>query len=264
MERVINKIKIYINGDNKSKKVKESLVKDLIKKDFLIVEKDYDLAISIGGDGTFLKMVNENNFNSDIYYIGINSGTLGFLQEIDLDKTIDFINRLANNDFKEERICIGKASVITNKKVYQYNFLNEIVLRKNDFSTLEVPVYIDNFYLEDFTGDGLLISTSTGSTAYNMSFGGAIVYNSLKTLSLTPIAPINNRAYRTLTNSFILPIDTKIEIKGNEDLFLMIDGKNKEIKKVMKVEITIDKKEIKCLRMHDFHFIKVVNNKILK
>ena len=264
MKRIINKIKIYINGNDKSRKVKESLVKDLIDKDFLIVDKDYDLAISIGGDGTFLKMVNENNFNSDIYYIGINSGTLAFLQEIDIDNTVDFINRLANNDFKEERISIGKTMIKTDKKVYQYNFLNEIVIRKKNFTTLEIPIFIDGMQLEDFTGDGLLISTSTGSTAYNMSFGGAIVYNRLKTLSLTPIAPINNMAYRTLTNSFILPIDTKIELHGKKDLFFMIDGKNKEIDDVTNVEITIDKKEIKCLRMNDFHFVKVVNSKILK
>ena len=264
MKRIINKIKIYINGDDKSIKVRDSLTKDLIDKNFKIVDNNYDLAISIGGDGTFLKMVNENNFNSDIYYIGINSGTLGFLQEIDLDKTLDFINRLENNDFKEERISIGKALINTKDKVYQYNFLNEIVIRKDNFSTLEVPIYIDNEYLEDFTGDGLLISTSTGSTAYNMSFGGSIVYNSLKTLSLTPIAPINNRAYRTLTNSFVLPIDTKIEIRGKNNFFFMVDGKNKEIKNVIKLEVTIDKKEIKCLRMNEYHFIKIINNKILK
>ena len=264
MKRLINKIKIYINGDEKSIKVRDNIINDLVNRNFEIVDNDYDLAISIGGDGTFLKMVNENNFYSDIYYIGINSGTLGFLQEIDLNKTIDFINRLENNDFKEESLSIGKVLIRTIDKVYQYNFLNEIVIRKNNFGTLEIPIYIDDELLEDFTGDGVLISTSTGSTAYNMSFGGAIVYNSLKTLSLTPIAPINNRAYRTLTNSFILPINTKIEMLGNNDLFFMIDGKNKEIKNVTKLEVCIDKKEIKCLRMNDFHFIKVINNKILK
>ena len=262
--RKINKIKIYINGDDKSKKVRDSIINDLINQNFEIVDDNYDLAISIGGDGTFLKMIHDNNFNSNIYYVGINSGTLGFLQEIDLDKTKNFINRLINNDFKEEHLSIGKALIKTNNEMYEYNFLNEIVIRKDNFGTLEIPVFIDDELLEKFTGDGLLISTSTGSTAYNMSFGGAIVYNKLNSLSLTPIAPINNRAYRTLTNSFVLPIDSKIELKANNDLFLMIDGKNKEIDNVIDIQITTNNKDIKCLRMNDFSFVKVVNNKLLK
>ena len=262
--RKINKIKIYINGDDKSKMVRETLINDLISHGFKIVDKDYDLAISIGGDGTFLKMIHDNEFNSDIYYVGINSGTLGFLQEIDLDKTSNFINRLLNNEFNEEHLSVGKVLIKTSTEIYAYNFLNEIVIRKNNLGTLEIPVFIDGELLENFTGDGLLASTSTGSTAYNLSLGGAIVYNRLKSLSLTPIAPINNRAYRTLTNSFVLPIDSKIELKTNNDLLLMIDGKNKKINNVINIEITIDNKDIKCLRMNDFHFVKVVNTKLLK
>lgn len=262
--RGINRIKIYINGDKKSLKVKELLEKELRNHHFEIVEENFDLAISIGGDGTFLKMVNENHFNNNIYYIGINSGTLGFLQEIDIDKTIDFVKRLDEDNYKVEKLSIGCARMITKKDDYKYNFLNEIVIRKKNFSTLEIPVYIDDELLEDFVGDGILISTSTGSTAYNMSFGGAIVYNSLKTLSLTPIAPINNRAYRTLTNSFILPVDKKIKLTTNLDIFLMIDGKMQNVDEVKDIEVTIDNKSIKCLRMNEFHFIKVVNNKILK
>ncbi len=122
--REINKIKIYLNGDNKSKKVKDLLEKELNKHHFEIVDEKYDLAISIGGDGTFLKMVNENNFNNKVYYIGINSGTLGFLQEIDIDKTVNFVERLAKNDYKIEKLSIGNAKIFAGKDKYQFNFLN--------------------------------------------------------------------------------------------------------------------------------------------
>ena len=120
--------------------------------------------------------------------------------------------------------------------------------------------------LENFSGDGLLISTSTGSTAYNMSFGGSIVYNTLSTLSITPIAPLNNKVYKSLFNSVIVPGDRVITLKPDKeykDLFIQVDGVNKLIDNVIKVETKIDKKRIKCLRMNDFHFIKVINNKIL-
>ena len=131
---------------------------------------------------------------------------------------------------------------------------------------MKLGVYVDNELLENFTGDGLLISTSTGSTAYNMSFGGSIIYNTLKTLSITPIAPLNNRVYRSLVNSVIVPSDKIISLvpKDNKNVFFMIDGVNKRIENVIKIETKISKKSIKCLRMNDFHFIKVVNDKLLE
>ena len=80
--RKINKIRIFANENEESYKIKLKLQGVLEKYKFEVVEEDYDLAIAIGGDGSFLRMVNGTNFNSDIYYVGINTGTLGFLQEI--------------------------------------------------------------------------------------------------------------------------------------------------------------------------------------
>ena len=99
-----------------------------------------------------------------------------------------------------------------------------------------------------------------------MSFGGSIVYNTLKTLSITQIAPLNNRVYRSLVNSVIVPSDKVISLvpKDNKNVFFMVDGVNKRIENVIKVETKISNKSIKCLRMNDFHFIKVVNNKLLE
>ena len=144
--------------------------------------------------------------------------------------------------------------------------LNEIVIRKNDFSILKTNVYIDNELLENFTGDGLLISTSTGSTAYNMSFKGSIVYNTINTLQITPIAPINNKAYNTLANSIVIPNDKVVSLSNEKEdnLFFMVDGKNYFLDNVYKIENKISMKKIKCLRMNDFHFIRIVHEKIVE
>ena len=266
MERKINRIKLFINNDDRSKEVGERLKKELLNSNFLIVNDKCDLAISVGGDGSFLRMIKENDFNSAIYYIGVNSGTLGFLQEIDINKTKDFIERLNKNDYKIEELGILESNIYTKNNVYQYNSLNEVVIRKADFSILKTDVYRDNELLENFTGDGLLISTSTGSTAYNMSFKGSIVYNTINTLQITPIAPINNKAYNTLTNSLVIPHDkiVTLDIEDKDNLFLMVDGKNYFLDNVYKVENKISKEGIKCLRMNEFHFIKIVNQKIIE
>ena len=264
MNKVINKIKLFVRNDDKSKQVAKKLKEKLLLNHFQITDKDYELAVSVGGDGTFLKMVKEEKFNNKIYYVGINSGTLGFLQEIDLDKTDDFVERLKINDFKIEELSIEKTIVHCKDKSFSYYSLNEMVVRKSDLSLLKTSIYVDDELLENFTGDGLLISTSTGSTAYNMSFNGPIIYNSLKALSITPIAPLNNKIYHTLTNSVIIPENKKIKINGDLDsIFLMIDGNNVILNNVISIETMIADVKIKCLRMNDFHFIKIIKNKIL-
>ena len=266
MERKINKIRLFVNDNEKSTIVAKDSERELLKYGFEITQDQFDLAISVGGDGSFLRMVKDTTFAQDVFYIGVNSGTLGFLQELDIDNTLDFVKRLNTNNFKEEKISIEQTKIISEDKIYIFNSLNEVVIRDNDFKTIKFPIYVDDELLENFTGDGVLISTSTGSTAYNMSFGGSIIYNTLNTLSITPIAPLNNKAYKTLNNSVIIPDDKKITITPNKDnnsLFLMIDGEHQQIDNIIKIEIKISNKVIKCLRMNDFHFIKVINSKIL-
>ena len=261
----INKVKLYVNNDSKSLEVSKKLQRELSKYNFEITNNDYELAISIGGDGSFLRMIRDNNFNDNIYYIGVNSGTLGFLQEIDIENTMNFVKRLYNEDYKIEELSFEENIIYTDNYEYKYHSLNEIVIRKSDFSIFKSKIFIDNELLENFSGDGLLVSTSTGSTAYNMSFNGPIIYNSLDTLVLTPIAPLNNKVYSSLANPLIVPSDKEITIIPNDQkLFFMIDGKIKKLDNISKIKIKISQKKIKCLRMNEFHFIKIVNSKIIK
>ena len=265
--RKINRIKIFVNGNNKELvQISKELEKELHKYSFTIVNNRPDLCISIGGDGSFLRMVRESHFNSNVLYIGVNAGTLGFLQEINIKDTKDFVKRINDESYKIENINIQETIVNSNNKKQYYYSLNEIVIRHKDLKKIRLPLYIDNEFLECFTGDGILISTSTGSTAYNMSNGGAIVYNTLNTLSITPIAPINNKVYNTLRNSLIIPADKKVLFKSLDDykdLLMCIDGENKIFNNVESIETYVSNKTITCLRMNDFHFIKGINNKIL-
>ena len=266
MEKEIKKIKLFINNDPKSIQVGKNLREELLLNGFDIVNTNYDLVISVGGDGSFLRMLKNEKFNEHIYYIGVNAGTLGFLQEIDINDTKNFVKRLSCNDFKIEELSIQKTLVKSNDNKVSYYSLNEIVVRKDDFSILKAQVLIDNELLEKFTGDGLLISTSTGSTAYNMSFGGAIIYNTLKTLAITPIAPLNNKVYKTLLNPLIVPNNKLIKISFNQrtNVFLMVDGVNYIHHDVLEIESKVSRKKIKCIRMNDYHFIKIINSKILE
>lgn len=209
-------------------------------------------------------MVNETNFDPNIYYVGINAGTLGFLQEVDINECKDLLKRLRENDYKVEEVSIGEGEIITESHKEKFNFLNEIVIRDKEYKVIDASIHINDELLENYYGDGIMISTSTGSTAYNLCYGGSIVYNTLKTLSITPIAPLNNKVYKSLTNSIVIPHEKEIIFTSeNKDLLLTIDGRNIKVEDCLKVITKLNDKEIKCLRMNESNFIRTVNNKLI-
>lgn len=264
ISRKINNIKLFANNTEKAKAILNVVKKELINYSFNLVEEDYDLAIAIGGDGSFLRMVRENNFNSDIYYVGINAGTLGFLQEIKPNEISSFFDKLNSDKFKIDEIGIQETKIITKKTEQQFYSLNEIVIRDSDLNTTKLNLLIDDTLLEKFVGDGILISTSVGSTAYNLSYGGSIVYNTFHSLQITPIAPLNTKSYRDLLNSVIIPDNMQIQIiPDNKDLLVTVDGENYVYTDVSTIETSVKKKRIKCLRLNDYNFLKIVKDKFL-
>ena len=266
MQKIV-KFKIFSNNNERSLNARKITKEKLIKNGFIYDDKDYELAIAIGGDGSFLRMIKETNFNSDILYVGINAGTLGFAQEVSLDKIDEFIIDLKTNNYKVDTIGVQETKIITKDSTSFFYSLNEIVLREKDLNTLTCDVKIEDIILEKFVGDGLLIATSFGSTAYNLSFGGSIVYNTFHTLQITPIAPLNNKSYRNLLNSVIIPENKVITIVpdiNKNNLFITVDGENNLYDNVLSVETYVDKKRIMCFRNKDYNFSKKINEKFLK
>ena len=127
---MIKNIKLFINKNDKSLETAKLIKDKLISNGFIMNDNKYDLAIAVGGDGSFLRMVKETNFNSDIYYIGINAGTLGFMQEVKVDEIDKFINELKNNKYKIEEVGIQETTINHNKGTSLFYSLNEIVIRE--------------------------------------------------------------------------------------------------------------------------------------
>lgn len=264
MNRTINKVKIFANDNAISNEVSAKLKAILLANNFELVEKDPDLSIAIGGDGSCLRMVKSCEFNSNTYYVGVNSGTLGFLQEVKISDIDSFVEDLNNNKYRIEEVGIQETEIATDDQIYRYYTLNEIVIREKDLNTVILELRINNACLERYIGDGILIATSIGSTAYNLSFGGSIVVNKLHTLQITPIAPLNNKAYRNLLNSVVLPEDTEIEIVPiKRDLLVSIDGENIVFNNVKYIKTDVKNKRIKFLRLEHYDFYEKINEKFL-
>ena len=261
------RVKLVINNTDKSQRIAKKVKEQLLAKEFEIVEEDYGLAISIGGDGAFLRMVKETGFNENVLYVGVNAGTLGFSQDIEEQEIPTFIESLEKEDYNYEEIGIAEATINTTEFVDHFFYLNELIVRDAELKTTRLEVYVGNVLLENYVGDGLLVSTSFGSTAYNLSFGGSIVYNTFHSLQLTPIAPLNNKSYRNLINSVVIPAEKTIQIKPRQDemnKIITIDGDNHHYNNLLDIRISIGDRKIRLIRKKDYNFIQKVNDKFLK
>jgi NAD+ kinase len=184
--------------------------------------KDTDLLIVVGGDGTLL-IATRRVAKYQIPVLGINLGRLGFLTELnvdDLDKLEEMLTK---------PLCISKRMMLRatvyrdGKKLTEADCLNDVVINKDVISRIvDLSVYLGNTYITTYNGDGVIVSTPTGSTAYALSAGGPIVYPMLDVFTLVPICP------HTLTDRpLILPPSEKIKIRvvsEGKTAWLTLDG----------------------------------------
>ena len=170
---------------------------------------DLECIISIGGDGTLLHAA-KDLIMLDVVFVGVNKGTLGFLAEISPDNVRESVDRLLSDMFNVESRMMLKGEIIRNGSViYTSAVLNDIVIhRAADMAITDYNVFVNEQPLGNFEADGIILSTPTGSTAYNLSAGGPVARPDSHMIMLTPICP------HTLANrSLIFSENDEIEVK---------------------------------------------------
>ncbi len=182
-----------------------------------------DNIVVFGGDGTFLLAIRLMGAQ-DIPIIGVNIGSLGFLTEITMNELYHATELVMSGraDY-EKRMRLSSRVVEQDKEVMSYYVLNDAVITKSTIARIvSLKINVDNRYVTKYRADGLIISTPTGSTAYSMAAGGPIVYPTMDSIIITPIAP------HTLTNRpIILSADSIVEIEldtDDTDVVVTLDG----------------------------------------
>ena len=165
-----------------------------------------DLALVLGGDGTLLSAAG-TAAKLNIPIVGINLGHLGFLAQIEKDEMEDSLTKLLNDDYTiEERIMLQATLTRADGQSTVLHSLNDIVIARNESSRLiDMNLYINNHYVDDYKADGMIIATPTGSTAYSLSAGGPIVDPSVKSFLITPICP-----HKLYSRTILVPDDCEI------------------------------------------------------
>ncbi|RBQ25999.1 MULTISPECIES: NAD(+)/NADH kinase [Arcobacteraceae] len=218
--------------------------------------KNVDFLISIGGDGTLLGVV-RRAFKYDLPVLGINLGTLGFLTDLSMEQLPKFIDDLMINNYKINSRMIIEGS-IKDKKFVAFNDI--VISRKNLSSMLKVKAKIDKKAFNTYFGDGLIVATPSGSTAYNLSVGGPIVYPLTEAFIITPIAP-----HSLTQRPVVVPADFEIEFKvpNSSEAVVIVDGQEMyELKKDEILKIKIATKKAKMLHRSSRDFFKVLSEKL--
>ncbi|HEN4599368.1 NAD kinase [Streptococcus agalactiae] len=242
------RVAIIANGKYQSKRVASKLFAAFKHDpDFYLSKKDPDIVISIGGDGMLLSAFHMYEKQLDkVRFIGVHTGHLGFYTDYRDFEVDTLINNLKNDEGEQISYPILKVTItLEDGRVIRARALNESTIKRIE-KTMVADVVINQVVFERFRGDGILVSTPTGSTAYNKSLGGAVLHPTIEALQLTEISSLNNRVYRTLGSSVIIPKKDAIEIvpKRVGVYTISIDNKTVHYKNVTKIEYSIDEKSI--------------------
>lgn len=249
---------IYSKNDDESLQ-KKSIVEDELRHDGFSVtnnHQDANVIISIGGDGSFLQAVRQTSFRQDCLYAGISTTEKQTLYcDFHYNNLYKMIETMKESKIEVRRYPLLKVQV---GDFQPYYCLNEFSIRSHIIKMFVLDIIIDDTLFETFLGDGLIISTPTGSTAYNKSVKGSVVDPLLPCFQVTELASVNNNQFRTLGSSFILSGERKLRLHvhqdGNDFPLMATDNEAIGVRRVENIEIVLSEKVIKTVKLKDNSF----------
>lgn len=267
MEEFVKKCVIFYNEDKQTaavnyKKIKEFLENEKIEILSAAYIKDADFAVVIGGDGTLLRATQKLIKNEDIVVIAVNAGSLGFLTEIKAEEGIEACKSYLSGDYEIDYRGLLDVWINNEKK----SVLNEVVFSNGGMARkpVKIGLYSDKGKINCYRGDGVIISTPTGSTAYSLSAGGPIISHYLDAVLITPIAP-HNLTTRPIVIDIKREICVKVEEEPESDResFVIADGESwQKISRTDKIKVKYSHKKLKLLLPKNRNYYSVLKEKL--
>lgn len=255
-------LKYYVTnrGDQLSQELTQTFMTLAERQGMVWDEKEPEIVVSIGGDGTMLHAFHTYSNQLDrIAFVGIHTGHLGFYADwkaAELHQLVKLMSDSSNPmEHKIVQYPIVEVQITRASESVTHYALNELTLRGIQ-ATLVAQLHVNDAMFEMFRGDGICISSPSGSTAYNKSLGGAIIHPSLETIQIAEIASINNRVYRTLGSSMILPKHHHCDLypKANQKILLSVDHLQFEYDDIISIRTLVADKKVRFARLRPFPF----------
>lgn len=270
MKNNIKTFTLFIRPDEKSRRVANNIRHINTSSSRPIKETENgDLIIAIGGDGTFIDAVTSTNFSKYKVYAGIHTGTLGFMQNLSPDEAYSLINYINyEEEINTRELLISSVEVnLSDGSILYYHSLNDVLVAGFNYSKISIAEYINGDFLQNVSGNGVVIATNTGDTAYSMNLGGAIDFSNHYQLVCTPLSFIQNAAYERFICNPIICSKVSIVPKPCDNITIIIDGITKDIDsaniKSVDVSILDGSNYINKFELEQYSKCNVVRNKIL-
>jgi NAD+ kinase len=273
----IKTVALFIKPDSQNLKIKFLQAKDIFTTHnikVLLCDKEYsymgelskekdmcqkaDTIVSLGGDGTLISAARKS-IGFDIPILAVNLGTLGFLADLKLEELDRFLSEIANDRYNiEPRMLL---EIYTNKDNPKTMYaLNDIVFTRTDITKMiDVEISLNNTSYNHYYGDGVIICTPTGSTAYNLASHGPIVFPGTDAITVTPIS-----SHSLTQRAIVLPKKSILNIKTDKNTMVIIDGQDTfEIDQNARPIIKRSNYTIKLIQQKDRDYFKILSNKLM-
>jgi len=232
---------------------------DVMGMDFESICKKCDILVTLGGDGTLISSV-RRSFEYDIPVLGIHAGNLGFLADLSLDELDGFVKNIVKQNYRIEQRAILQATIETDEDDLIIYAFNDIVLTRPSISNMiHVETLVNSQSFNTYYGDGVIVSTPTGSTAYNLSAGGPVLFPLTNVFALTPISP-----HSLSQRPVVLPGKFPIEMKTPEEkALIIIDGQDMhELVKGKSIHIKLSSKKVQLVHKNEFNYFNTLKEKL--
>ena len=214
--------------------------------------------VSLGGDGNFIATC-RRAAQSEAYIYGVHTGHLGFLTDSTLDEFGEFLDQFLNGIYDIERPYMLRANFNKNGIITKKLAFNDIVLmRKKIDTTSYIDAFLNSKHFNSYFGDGVIISSAMGSTAYNMSAGGPIIHPLCDAYSVTPIC-----SHSLTQRPLVLPREFRLEFRSNDDVVVLIDGQDRfDLIEFDSVDIGVSDIRVNLLRQKGRDYFGVLKEKL--
>ena len=226
--------------------------------DFYEMCKQSDVIISIGGDGTLISATRRSiDYQKPI--LGVNMGKLGFLTDYKADEINSAIEALLSGDYRIDMRMVMEIEALLSGYKGQFRVINDLVIRHKKAKMVHIKLYIDGVLINNYYGDGLIISTPTGATGYNLSAGGPIVFPYAKNFIFTPICP-----HSLTQRPLVLPVNFDVRLSvDDDDCMALLDGQDSfTLNSHDEVKISMSESGAKMIHHKDRNFFTVISDKL--
>jgi NAD+ kinase len=254
LEKIFHKYNIEVAIDS----ISAGMI-DVMGVDFDYLCKHSDILVTIGGDGTLISAV-RRSFKYNIPVLGIYAGNLGFLADVSVDELDSFVKKLVDKKYRIDKRSVLEVSIIENNEEITLYAFNDIVLTRPSISNMiHIETLVDSKAFNTYYGDGVIVSTPTGSTAYNLSAGGPVLFPLTNVFTLTPICP-----HSLTQRPMVLPGEFTIEMKTPKNpSILIIDGQDMHELEIGKsVHIKLANNSAKLIHREEFNYFDILKEKL--